>query len=276
MNTLLIVPTLLLLLSQQSPDLSLPLIPAQKNQDFINQETVWKGFKRRDTIIAGRDALVIYPHKKAKGTPWIWRTEFFGHEPQADSVLLTKGFHLVYIDVQNMYGAPKALNIMTDFYNYLVNEEHLHKKPVLEGFSRGGLFAMNWAAQNPDKTGCIYLDAPVCDFKSWPGSNKDFAEDWKLLKKAYGFQSDEEAMKYPFNPIDNLQPLADHNIPILSICGTEDVLVPISNNSGLMKTRYKKLGGKMTIIEKRGVGHHPHSLKDPSPIVKFILKKRLR
>lgn len=241
-----------------------------------SHDDTWKGFRKKEIVISGRNALIVYPAKKAKSAPWIWRTEFFGHEPQADSVLLTKGFHLVYIDVQNMYGAPKALDIMTAFYNYLVNEEHLHKKTVLEGFSRGGLFALSWAAQNPDKTSCIYLDAPVCDFKSWPGTNKDFANDWKLLKEAYGFQSDEEAMQYPYNPVDNLQPLADHKIPVLSVCGTEDILVPIRDNSGLLKKRYEALGGKMTIIEKQGIGHHPHSLKDPTPIVQFILKERLR
>jgi hypothetical protein len=28
----------------------------------------------------------------------------------------------------------------------------------------------------------------------------------------------------------------------------------------------------MELISKAGVGHHPHSLKDPEPIVRFVLK----
>ncbi len=250
-------------------------ISDQSGTHAVNDET-WMGFRMKTLAVSGRNALVVYPRKTARGNPWIWRTEFFGHEPQADSVLLARGFHLVYIDVQNMYGAPAAVQIMTDFYHYLTTTEQLHKKAVLEGFSRGGLFAMNWAARHPDKTGCIYLDAPVCDFKSWPGTNKDFMHDWMLLKKAYGFSSDEEALRYPYNPIDQLQPLADHKIPIISVCGTADVLVPIDDNSRLLKRRYEALGGKMTIIEKEGVGHHPHSLADPTPIVNFILKNRLK
>ncbi len=248
----------------------------EQNIYSLNADTTWKGFRAKTLTISGRNALIVYPQKSAKGNPWIWRTEFFGHEPQADSVLLTKGFHVVYIDVQNMYGAPKAVQLMADFYEYLTREEHLNKKTVLEGFSRGGLFALNWAEKNPDKTSCLYLDAPVCDFKSWPGTNRGFDNDWTLLKEVYDFHSDEEALRYPSNPVDNLQPLASYKVPILSVCGTADTIVPIKDNSGLLKTRYEALGGKMTIIEKKGVGHHPHSLKDPSPIVSFILKNRLK
>ena len=58
---------------------------------------------------------------------------------------------------------------MTAFYDELTGRHGLAKKTVLEGFSRGGLFAYNWAAANPEKVACIYGDAPVCDFKSWPG-----------------------------------------------------------------------------------------------------------
>jgi len=75
---------------------------------------------------------------------------------------------VAYMDVQNMYGAPMALDHMDKFYAHLVKEFGLSSKVVLEGFSRGGLFAFNWAARNPGKVACLYLDAPVCDFKSWP------------------------------------------------------------------------------------------------------------
>lgn len=34
-------------------------------------------------------------------------------------------------------------------------------------------------------------------------------------------------------------------------------------------------GGEIELIRKRGIGHHPHSLKNPEPIVDFILKNTL-
>ena len=90
-------------------------------------------------------------------------------EPQADLALVGKGFHVAYMDVQNMYGAPAALDLMDPFYRHLTQDRGLSRRAVLEGFSRGGLFSLNWAARHPDEVACIYNDAPVCDFKSWPG-----------------------------------------------------------------------------------------------------------
>ena len=68
-----------------------------------------------------------------------------------------------------MYVRPRALDHMDKFYAHLTAQFGLAPKTVLEGFSRGGLFAFNWAARRPDQVACIYADAPVCDFKSWPG-----------------------------------------------------------------------------------------------------------
>lgn len=241
------------------------------------QHSKWMGQSRYDFVLNGRNCIVVEPLKAAKGKPWIWRTEFFGHEPQADSMLLISGFHVVYIDVQNMYGSPDALNAMDSFYSYLVGKKKLNKKTVLEGFSRGGLFALNWAARHPQLTGCIYLDAPVCDFKLWPGNKgkgPGSIADWELMKKAYHFKTDKEALAYRYNPLDNMAPIAKYKVPILSVCGAADEVVPIDEHSLLLQSRYQKLGGYMKVISKPGVGHHPHSLKDPEPIVSFIIENR--
>src|SRR5204863_3595133 len=80
--------------------------------DAPDKVSKWEGFERRDFVVDGRKALLIVPAAPAAGNPWIWRTEFFGHEPQADLALLGRGFHVAYLDVQNMYGAPVALDHM--------------------------------------------------------------------------------------------------------------------------------------------------------------------
>jgi hypothetical protein len=98
----------------------------------------WKGFDRLDFQLDGREALLILPPKADVGKPWIWRTEFFGHEPHADIELLGKGFHIAYVNVQNLYGAPKAMDAMDAFYDHVTREYGLMPKVVLEGFSRGG------------------------------------------------------------------------------------------------------------------------------------------
>jgi pimeloyl-ACP methyl ester carboxylesterase len=149
---------------------------------------------------------------------------------------------------------------------------------VLEGFSRGALFALNWAALNPQFVACLYLDAPVCDFKSWPGGRgkgKGSVDDWQRLKQVYGF-TDDEALAYTFNPVDNLAPIAAAGIPIIAVYGEADVDLPPEENILLLQTRYQALGGDITLIAKPGIGHHPHSLADPTPLSTFILSRVIR
>jgi pimeloyl-ACP methyl ester carboxylesterase/lysophospholipase L1-like esterase len=233
----------------------------------------WSGYQRLDFTVDGRAALVVRPKAAAPGSPWIWRTEFFGHEPQADIALLGKGFHVAYVDVQNMYGAPVAMEHMDQFYAQVNRAFKLSPKPVLEGLSRGGLFAFNWAALHPDRVAGLYVDAPVCDFKSWPGGKgvgPGSPGDWQALLKVYGF-TEAQALAYDKNPVDNLAPLAKAHIPILAVIGDADEVVPVSENIILVETRYQALGGKIQVIRKPGGKHHPHSLVDPAPIVDFAV-----
>lgn len=230
----------------------------------------WGGFTRHDFKFENRSALIVLPKNPARGAPWIWRTEFFGHEPQGDLALLKEGWAVVYLDVQNMYGSPKAVEIMTRFYENIVKTYALSRRPVLEGFSRGGLFAFNWAAKNPRCVAGIYGDAPVCDFKSWPAGrgNGQFSQgDWKRLQQVYEM-SEAELLAWKGNPVDNLKPLAEADVPVLCIVRREDKVVPVAENTDVLEKRYRKLGGKIKVIRRPG-DHHPHSLSEPSRIVDF-------
>jgi lysophospholipase L1-like esterase len=234
----------------------------------------WEGYKRLDFIVDGRSCILVVPKEPAQNNPWIWRTEFFGAFAQADIALLGKGYFVAYMDMQNMYGAPVAMGYMDKFYDYLESTYQLAPKTVLEGFSRGGLYAFNWAALHPERVACMYVDAPVCDFKSWPagkGHGQGSPDDWTRLKQVYGFSSDDQALAYTLNPIDNLKPLADAGIPIIAVCGDADKTVPYDENIQIVEKRYLELGGQIKVIVKHGGDHHPHSLPDPTPIVSYIL-----
>lgn len=239
------------------------------------QKSEWNGYAQISFKVGGRSALLVGPKKAAPGRQWIWRTEFFGIDPQADIALLGKGLYVAYIDVGGLFGAPKALDAMDEFYAHVTKEYKLSPKPALEGFSRGGLYAFNWAARHPDRVSCLYVDAPVCDFKSWPGGQgraRHSGRDWRQLLSAYGM-NDKEALAYKLNPVDNLAPLAKARIPILSVIGDlHDWIVPIEENTLLVEKRYKALGGEIKVIKKPKAGHRPHSLADPAPIVEFVLK----
>ena len=235
----------------------------------------FNGYEMLQFKVDGRSALLVVPKEPAAGKPWIWRTEFFGVDPQADIALLGKGLHVAYVDVGGLFGAPVALDAMDKYYAHVVKTYGLSAKPALEGFSRGGLYAFNWAARHPDQVSCLYVDAPVCDFKSWPGGkgrSRFAGREWRALLQAYKM-TDEEARAYKLNPVDNLEPLAKAKIPILAVIGdTHDWIVPIEENALVVETRYKALGGEIQVIKKPKGGHRPHSLPDPAPIVEFVVK----
>ena len=178
-----------------------------------------------------------------------------------------------------MLGAPGAVAHWNALHRELTENHGFAKKVALVGLSRGGLYCYNWAAAHPDKVACLYGDAPVCDFKSWPGGfgkGQRSERDWQLVLKLYGFKSDAEAQAYEKNPVDNLAPLAAAKVPLLHVFGDADDVVPWEENTGLIAERYQKLGGRITLIRKPGVGHHPHGLDDSTPIVNFLWEHATR
>jgi len=221
----------------------------------------------------GRNAKIVFPKKPNEDKLWVWRARFWGHEPQTDLALLEKGFHVVYIDVAGFFGNNEAVAIWNNFYNYVVKEYDLNPKTVLEGMSRGGLIVYNWASQNTDKVFCIYADAPVCDIKSWPGgmySGQGSEQDWQECLDVYGLD-EESVLNFEGIPIHTAIKVAEAKIPVLHVCGASDKVVPYEENTAKLEEKFKAAGGDIQIILKKGIGHHPHSLENPKPIVDFIL-----
>ena len=234
----------------------------------------FQGFDRYTFQFDGVKSHLVVPNQVAEGKPWIWRARFFGHEPQTDKALLERGFHVAYVDVAGLFGSPKAVDRWNHFYAMLTEEHGFSKQPVLEGMSRGGLIVLNWAKANPKQVAAIYVDAPVCDIHSWPGGKGKGAGSpagWQQCLATYGL-NEASAATAEVSPIDGLKPLADQRVPILSVCGDADEVVPLDENTRILEQRYRELCGPIQVIVKPGVGHHPHSLEDPAPIVEFLLR----
>ena len=226
----------------------------------------YKGYQYNNN---GVSYYIVEPYHTAKGNPWVWRARFWGHEPQLDIELLEQGFHLAYCDVADLFGSPTATKRWDEFYALAV-KAGLNKRAVLEGMSRGGLIIYNWAAKNTDKVACIYGDAPVMDIKSWPmGLLGD--PNTKNMLSAYGFADEKEAREWKNNPLDHAQVLAKAHIPMLHVVGDADTGVPVAQNTAEFEKRLAHYGCRLEVIHKPGVGHHPHSLANPEPIVSFIL-----
>jgi dienelactone hydrolase len=245
---------------------------------FPGKQSEWQGFPRYDFEFAGKTVTVVTPAAPAEGRPWLWRGEFFGAFATVDAALVKLGWHVVYIACPNTFGSPDTMERWARVYDDLTRNHGFSRHPVLLGMSRGGLYVYNWAAANPDKVGLIYGDAPVCDVKSWPGGKgkgQGSARDWDLFKQVYGL-SEQQALQWTRNPIDILEPIARTHIPVLHVVGDADDVVPVAENTTILKQRLEALGGHVELIVKRGVGHHPHSLQDPTPIVDYILRNRIR
>jgi pimeloyl-ACP methyl ester carboxylesterase len=258
--------------------LSLAVVPlvarAAVPGPFPGAKSQWNGYDRYDFSCDARPCILVAPKTAAPGKPWIWRARFFGHEPQADLALLARGFHLAYMDVVELFGNPAAVAHWNAFYQELTTRHGLAQRVALEGMSRGGLYIYNWASANPEKVACIYADAPVCDIRSWArrkGTSESTARFFAAWLKSYGL-TEERLAEYRGNPVDNLEPLARARIPLLHVVGDADDVVPVAENTAILEARYKQLGGQITVIHKPGVGHHPHSLKDPAPIVDFVVR----
>lgn len=241
----------------------------------------WHGFTSVEFTVNARPVIVVLPEKSAnpERQPWVWHGEFFGHRPQPDIELLKRGFHIVYTSVPDLLGCPEAVSHWNKVYEELTTKYKFAPQVALVGLSRGGLYCYNWAASNPQRVACIYGDAPVCDLKSWPGGRgkgKGSPRDWELAKKCYHFANDDAAVAYDKNPVDTLAGLAAHHVPLLHVYGDADDVVPWEENTGLIASRYRALGGEIQLIAKPGVGHHPHGLDDSTPIVEFIERNALK
>ncbi len=224
----------------------------------------WHGFTRYDFQLDRRDAFIVVPENAAPGKPWVWRARFPEWHYQMDSMLLRKGFHIAYINTDGMFGSPKAMDVWNGFYTYLTSQYSLNKKVVLEGVSRGGLFVFNFAKNWPERVSGIYAEAPVCDFKSWPGRKGSGVGDpasWKQLQEIYGFASEKEAMEYADNPIDKIEKLAASKVPLFFSIGLNDSIVPPEENTYKLANKYIRLGGPVTIYpntlgKQELKGHH--------------------
>jgi pimeloyl-ACP methyl ester carboxylesterase len=180
--------------------------------------------------------MVIVPNTVAAGMPWVYRAGFVFRDAKLDQALLAKGFHIVTGPV----GVDFVVKDWDTAYEYLTGHG-FSKKPAMEGAGGGAGEVYAWAIANPDKVSCVYAENPRMH---------------SALAKA--------------QPLDNLAPLAKANVPLLHVCGSLDPW--FKDNTLEVEKRYKKLGGKIEVIVKKGEGHYPLAPEDQAPVVDFIAR----
>ena len=227
--------------------------------------------------MSGCDVRVAAPRTALPGNPWIWRTMFWDAFPNFDVAMLNRGFHVAYIDAGDTFAAPAALQIYNDFYAHVTTKYGFSERPALEGLSRGAFAGYRWAYFNPDKVGCVYGDAPLCDIylleRGTPDQKTGIVPSWAWVLESYGHSVDDGPLVIEGNPIDGLARLAAANIPIIHVCGDIDTAAVNSENNDIVRERYLKLGGEFVLIMKEQCPHHPHGLSDPSMVADYIVAK---
>lgn len=145
----------------------------------------WEGYELETGIYQEYEYGIVFPKEMAPGRPYIWRTEFFGAFPSVDLAMLEKGYAVIYYRISDLYGSPKAVKLMEAFQPFIQGKYGLSAQAILFGFSRGGLYALHYAAKYPERIAALYMDAPVVDIYSWPGgffSSEGSPAEWEDCK----------------------------------------------------------------------------------------------
>jgi len=161
---------------------------------------------------------------------------------------LKNGIAIAGVDVGESSGSPKGRSIYSALYKELTGKRGFSRKACMLARSRGGLMLYNWAVENPESVACIAGIYPVSNLSSFPGLERACG--------AYEMSQEQLAAKLTeHNPIDRLAPLAKAKVPLFHIHGDNDKVVPLDENSAVLKARYDKLGGKMTLKIIKDGGH---------------------
>jgi len=240
------------------------------------KQSVWNGAERLDFTVEGRPGILVRPENPvtdgAGRLRWIWRTEFFDAFPSLDKLLVERGWCVAYHMCSNLYGNPLAISQFKTFYDAVVPAFGLSEQPVMEGFSRGGLYAVNFAYAYPQLVSALYLDAPVLDVRNWPlglGSIPVYPSEAQQCLDCYGLTW-ETAKTFDESPLNRAEFLVEHKIPVLMVAGLKDSVVNYEENGGAFVERYQKAGGTIRVFLKPECDHHPHSLEDAAPLADWL------
>lgn len=212
----------------------------------------------------GHQATVLIPDNH--NGKWVWKTEFFYAFDAAERALFDKGYARVYYHISNKYGDDESVRLMHAFQKDLVKRFNLTEKAILFGFSRGGLYAFNYALFYPECVSKIYLDAPVMNLHSWPPKT---IREYPEMLKCYS-QTEESFKEFKHSPIDALEEFTKNGIPLLLVAGDADTEVPMNDNCKYLIDYCKEHDIPLEYYIKPGCAHHPHSLEDVTPIVNFV------
>lgn len=222
--------------------------------------------------LAGGKGFIYTAPKPAEGKPWLWYAptlkgvSIVGRKMYFEN-FMKAGISIAGFDIGEVRGAPGSTAKFTQFYEEMVRRGY-STKPILLGQSRGGMMMLAWGMRHPEKVKAFVGIYPVCNLASWPLKNS------KAQTLAdYGLPEAELVAKLAeFNPVDNLKGLLANKVPMFVVHGDSDVVVPLDDNTGVLKQRYEAGGGQITVKVIPGEGHKVGpSFFECQELVDFVL-----
>ena len=228
---------------------------------------------RTDTFeYCDREAKIIYPDTEPNGR-LILKTEYLEAFPAFEIEMLQKGYTLCFMSHPTRWAPDSETEVMARFVEDTAAKLGFEAKCIVVGMSCGGLQAVRLAELFPELVSVLYLDAPVLNILSMAGLGEcrcdSLPEFWRELVDTYGF-SRSTVINFRKSAIDHMEPLIEHNIPIIMMYGNADNVVIYEENGRVLENYYREHNGDIKVICRSMGGHHPHSLEDPAPIIRFV------
>ncbi len=237
------------------------------------EKALWNGFERLDFKFEDHDATLVFPEGEKCGK-WLLKTEFFDAFPYLVIEMLKCGWCVAFVRNDFLWGLDEDLDRKARLVDFLSKEFSLYNKCVPVGMSCGGLIAARFTIKHPECVSCLYLDAPVLNFLSYPAGFGDATnapeKEFIKFQEQTGINLN-QLLSYREHPIDKVDVLLENNIPIMLVAGGADKVVPYHENGAVLEKQYKEKGGCIKVIIKPDCDHHPHSLEDSTPSAEFIL-----
>ncbi len=235
-----------------------------------NERKIWNPFKIEEFEFEGRPANIVFPEKANAKKSWTIKTEYRDAFPETEIELLKRGYHVAFIKNSSRWAPKIDCDVKARFVKYVSEKYGLSDKCIPIGMSCGGAHAVNFAGFYPECVKCMYIDAPVLNFASAPGSfyNETRRLRWETeFVKAYPGIKRAEILNFDNHPINKAPILIENNIPILMLYGTDDTVIHYYDNGMLLEEYYADHPGLLTVIKRESQGHHPHGFPSRPDIV---------
>lgn len=224
-------------------------------------ENLWHGFRCERFEFDGKDAIVVFPNKVEPEKNWLLKTEYWDAFPQPEIEMLKKGFHLAFVGNDSRFATEVDCTRKARFVEYISSQFGIRDKCIPVGYSCGGAHAVNFAGMYPNLVCCLYLDAPVLNFCDYPGRLNDAGCErvWnEEFVAAYPGVTRASLLMFENHPLNKIETLKKHKIPIVMLYGTQDSTVDYNKNGKLLELEYENSPGLLTVIPRFLQGHHPH------------------